>query len=184
MAFQNLRNGSTVYILYKTNEPKLEIGQVLGEPKVRQKFPINGQPYPAPQFMPQQQEQVVDLSVKIGDKVQPIEGLTPSIDIQDCGNGLFVSCSRDAINAEVAAFMHNSEVAISEETIKAHQTIVGNCKQIMVQLNPEIAERQRLEVENRELKGEIKRLSDSQKEMKEMMTTLLEQLGSPVKKNP
>ena len=28
MAFQNLRNGSTVYILYKTNEPKLEIGQV------------------------------------------------------------------------------------------------------------------------------------------------------------
>ena len=182
MAFQNLRNGSTVYILYKTNEPKLEIGQVLGEPKARQKFPINGQPYPVPQFMPQQQEQVVDLSVKIGDKVQPIEGLTPSIDIQDCGNGLFVSCSRDAVNAEVAAFMHNSEVAISEETLKAHQTIVNNCKQIMMQLNPEIAERQRLEVENRELKGEIKRLSESQKEMKDMMATLLEQLGSPVKK--
>ena len=183
MAFQNLRNGSTVYLLYKTNDPKLDIGQVLGEPKIRQKFPINAQPYPTPQYMPQPQEQVLDLSIKIGDKVQPVEGLTPNTDTQDCGNGLLISCSRDAVNAEVAAFMHNSEVAISEETLKAHQTIVNNCKQIMMQLNPEIAERQRLEVENRELKGEIKRLSDSQKEMKEMMATLLEQLGSPVKKN-
>ena len=52
----------------------------------------------------------------------------------------------------------------------------------MMQLNPEIAERQRLEVENRELKGEIKRLSDSQKEMKDMMAILLEQLGNPIKK--
>lgn len=65
--------------------------------------------------MPQQQEQVVDLSIKIGDKVQPIEGLTPSTDIQDCGNGLFVSCNRDAVNAEVAAYMHNSEVAIADD---------------------------------------------------------------------
>lgn len=183
MAFQNLRNGSTVYILYKTNDPKLEIGQVLGEPKIRQKFPLNGgQPYPTPQFMPQQQEQVVDLSIKIGEKVQPVEGLTPNIDIQDCGNGLFVSCSRDAINAEVAAFMHNSEVAISDETISAHRTIVNNCKQIMMQLNPEIADRQRIEQENKELRNQLEGLRKSQREMKDMMTTLLEQLGSPINK--
>lgn len=100
MAFQNLRTGSTVYIFHKDNSPKLEIGQVIAEPKIRQKYPIPtpGQPYVG--FIPQQQEQVVDLSIKIGDKVQPIEGLTPSTDIQDCGNGLFVSCNRDAVNAE------------------------------------------------------------------------------------
>lgn len=82
MAFQNLRTGSTVYIFHKDNSPKLEIGQVIAEPKIRQKYPIPtpGQPYAG--FMPQQQEQVVDLSIKIGDKVQPIEGLTPSTDIQ------------------------------------------------------------------------------------------------------
>lgn len=86
MAFQNLRTGSTVYIFHKDNSPKLEIGQVIAEPKIRQKYPIPtpGQPYAG--FMPQQQEQVVDLSIKIGDKVQPIEGLTPSTDIWEFFN--------------------------------------------------------------------------------------------------
>lgn len=36
MAFQNLRTGSTVYIFHKDNSPKLEIGQVIAEPKIRQ----------------------------------------------------------------------------------------------------------------------------------------------------
>lgn len=95
MAFQNLRTGSTVYIFHKDNSPKLEIGQVIAEPKIRQKYPIPtpGQPYAG--FIPQQQEQVVDLSIKIGDKVQPIEGLTPSTDIQDCGNGSGTGGYRD-----------------------------------------------------------------------------------------
>ena len=35
MAFQNLRTGSTVYIFHKDNSPKLEIGQVIAEPKIR-----------------------------------------------------------------------------------------------------------------------------------------------------
>lgn len=134
-------------------------------------------------FMPQQQEQVIDLSIKIGDKVQSIEGLTPFTDIQDCGNGLFVSCNRDAVNAEVAAYMHNSEVAIADDVINAHRQIIESCKNIMVVLNPEIAERQRLEKENSELKTQLKELYKSQSEMKGMMASLLEQLGSPVKKN-
>lgn len=123
------------------------------------------------------------MSIKIGDKVQPIEGLTPSTDIQDCGNGLFVSCNRDAVNAEVAAYMHNSEVAIADDVINAHRQIIESCKNIMVTLNPEIAERQRLEKENSELKTQLKELYKSQSEMKGMMASLLEQLGSPVKKS-
>lgn len=176
MAFQNLRTGSTIYIFHKDNSPKIEIGQIIADPKIRQKYPIPapGQPYAG--FMAQQQEQVVDLSIKIGDKVQPIEGLNPSIDIQDCGNGLFISCNRDAINAEVAAYMHNSEVAIADEVISTHKQIIENCKSIMVTLNPEIAERQRVEAENKELKQELH-------EMKSMMARLLEQLEGPVSKS-
>lgn len=49
--------------------------------------------------------------------------------------------------------------------------------------NPEIAERQRLEKENSELKIQLKELYKSQSEMKGMMASLLEQLGSPVKKS-
>ena len=162
MAFQYLRSGCTVYFFHNYNSPNLEIGQVIAEPKIRQ---------------------IVDLSIKIGDKVQPIEGLTPSTDIQDCGNGLFVSCNREAVNAEVAAYMHNSEVAIADDVINAHRQIIESCKNIMVVLNPEIAERQRLEKENSELKTQLKELRESQSEMKGMMASLLEQLGSPVKKS-
>lgn len=99
------------------------------------------------------------------------------------GNGLFVSCNRDAVNAEVAAYMHNSEVAIADDVINAHRQIIESCKNIMVVLNPEIAERQRLEKENSELKTQLKELYKSQSEMKDMMASLLEQLGSPVKKS-
>lgn len=170
--------------IIKTLKPnKADRNINIKKPKIRQKYPIPtpGQPYTG--FMPQQQEQVVDLSIKIGDKVQPIEGLTPSTDIQDCGNGLFVSCNRDAVNAEVAAYMHSSEVAIADEVINAHRQIIESCKNIMVTLNPEIAERQRLEKENSELKTQLKELYKSQSEMKGMMASLLEQLGSPVKKS-
>lgn len=96
---------------------------------------------------------------------------------------MFISCNRDAVNAEVAAYMHNSEVAIADEVINAHKQIIESCKNIMVVLNPEIAERQRLEKENSELKMQLKELYKSQSEMKGMMASLLEQLGSPVKKS-
>lgn len=55
MAFQNLRTGSTVYIFHKDNSPKLEIGQVIAEPKIRQKYPIPiptpGQPYESASYL-------------------------------------------------------------------------------------------------------------------------------------
>ena len=177
MAFKDLRPGSTVYFFYKTSSPKLDIGQVMSEPNTRQKYPVpnQGQPF-IPQFPPQSQEQVVDMTVKLPEKVQPVEGLTPTADIQDCGNGLFISCSRDAINAEVLAYKQISDIAISEETLAMHRQISDNCSQILMQLNPEVAERQRIEAENKELKKELS-------EMKSMLNTLLDQLGSPSKPN-
>lgn len=175
MAFQNLRTGSTVYIFYKSSTPKLDVGAVNAEPKFRQKQQDASTTIRYNSYIPQlQQEQVVDLSIKIGEKIMPIEGLCPALDIQDCGNNIFVSCNREAINAEISAFMHNSELAISDETINAHKNIVIECKNMMMKLNPEIAERQRLKEENNEFKKELR-------EMKGMMARLLEQLEGPVK---
>lgn len=177
MAFKDLRPGSTVYFFYKDNSPRLDIGQVTSEPELRQKYPVpnQGQSF-IPQFQPQQQEQVVDMTVRILEKIQPVKGLCPTADIQDCGNGLLVSCSRDAINAEVMAYKQMSDTALSEDTLAIHKQIVKNCSDILTQLNPEVAERQRIEAENKELKKELS-------EMKSMLSTLLDQLGSPGKPN-
>ena len=186
MAFQNLRTGSTVYAFTKSNSPQLEVGQVVSDPELRAKYPNTapapGQVYNAPPFLPPPQEQVVKLSIRFGEKIQPIDGLSPTADIQDCGNGLFISCSREAINAEVVAYKQMSDNAIAPKVIEMHQHISQRCAEILTKLNPEVAERQRLEAENKKLREELKVLRGETSEMKGMLSSLLEQLGSPVKK--
>lgn len=186
MAFQNLRTGSTVYAFTKSNSPQLEVGQVVSDPELRTKYPNTapapGQVYNAPPFLPPPQEQVVKLPIRFGEKIQPIDGLSPTADIQDCGNGLFISCSREAINAEVVAYKQMSDNAIAPKVIEMHQHISQRCADILIKLNPEVAERQRLEAENKKLRDELKVLRGETSEMKGMLSSLLEQLGSPVKK--
>ena len=186
MAFQNLRTGSTVYAFTKSNSPQFEVGQVVSDPELRAKYsntaPAPGQVYNAPPFLPPPQEQVVKLSIRFGEKIQPIDGLSPTADIQDCGNGLFISCSREAINAEVVAYKQMSDNAIAPKVIEMHQHISQRCADILIKLNPEVAERQRLEAENKKLRDELKVLRGETSEMKGMLSSLLEQLGSPVKK--
>lgn len=160
MTFRNLKTGSTLYVFYKNDAPRIEVGVLTSDPEIKQKHPIapqqNGM---IPNFMPQPTEQVVDLFVRIGEKIVPVQGLNPAADIQDCGNKVYVSCSRDAINAEVLSHKQTSDLALSEETLTVHRTISANCEGIMAQLNPEIAERQRMEQENQELRAEIKTIN-------------------------
>lgn len=178
MAFQNLRTGSTVYAFYKDNSPRLEIGQVIADPEFHAKYPqgqqLPGQNYNPVAFMNTQQEQVLKLSIKFGEKIQPFDGLKPTADIQDCGNGLFLSCNREAINAEVIAYKQLSDIALNPDVLATHKTISENCADIIAKINPEVAERQRIEAENKELKKELL-------EMKGMIGRLLEQLEGPSK---
>lgn len=182
MAFQNLRAGSTVYAFTKSASPQFEIGQVVADPEVRTKYPtvqpIPGQGFAAPPpFMPNQQEKVVKLSVKFGEKIQPIDGLSPIADIQDCGNGLFLSCSREAINAEVISYKQLSDSALAPSVLDTHKHISERCAQILSEINPEVAERQRLEQENKKLRDELQAIRTETGDVKQMLTTLLNQLG-------
>lgn len=186
MAFQNLRTGSTVYAFYKSNSPQLEVGQVIADPELRVKYPVGqqvpGQNYNPMNFMGNQpQEQVVKLSIRFGEKIQPIDGLRPTADIQDCGNGLILSCNREAINAEVIAYKQLSDSALAPEVLAAHKAISENCADIIAKLNPEVAERQRLEIENKKLREELLSIKAETSEVKGMLSNLLEQLGGPSK---
>ncbi len=183
MAFQNLRTGSTVYAFYKNNSPQLEIGQIVADPEFRAKYPnpsAPGQVYNLPSYT-QPQEQVVKLSIRIGEKIQPVDGLRPTAEIQDCGNGLIISCSRDAINAEVMAYKQLSDNAIDPNVIATHREISERCSDILLKINPEVAERQRLETENKKLRDELRAIKTETSEVKGMLNTLLEQLGGPTK---
>lgn len=159
MTFRNLKTGSTLYIFHKDNSPKLEVGVLTADPEIKQKTQQNPQQAMFPNYIPQQAEQVVNLTVRIGERIVPVQGLTPSAVIQDCGNNIFVSCSRDAINTEVVSHKQTSDLALDEELLAVHRIISNNCKGIMAQLNPEIAERERIEQENKELRDEIKTIN-------------------------
>lgn len=186
MAFQNLRTGSTVYAFYKGNNPQFEIGQVVTDPEIKAKYPNAaanpGQAYPPPSFLPQPQEQIVRLSIKFGEKIQPIDGLSPMADIQDCGNGLIISCNREAINAEIVAYKQISDSILAPSNLEMHKRISAWCNETLTKINPEVAERQRLEAENKELRNELQGLRTETAEMKTMLSTLLDQLGGPAKK--
>lgn len=182
MAFQNLRTGSTIYAFYKGDNPRVEIGQLMSDPEVYDKYPLNqaGQMSYQQPFMPQPQpqEKAVKLTVRFGEKIQPIERLTPTADIQDCGNGMMLSCSKDAINAEVLAYKQISDNAISENVISMHKVRSKACEDIIASLNPEIQERQRLEDENRRLRDELSSIKAETSDMKSMLGELLAQIGS------
>lgn len=178
MAFQNLKTGNTVYAFTKSNPPTFAVGQVISDAEVHAKYPQPNQvPGYPPAFMPNQ-EQAVKLSIRFGEKIQPIDNLMPTADIQDCGNGLFLSCSREAINAEVLAFKQLSDSAIAPDVIEMHRSNSIACADIITKLNPEIAERQRLEEENRQLRSELQTIKSETSEVKSMVTSLLKQLGA------
>lgn len=182
MAFQNLRTGSTIYAFTKSDSPQFEVGQIIAEPEIHAKYPqpVNpGQVYNPPTFMPPPQEQVVKLTVKFGEKIQPIDRLPLTADIQDCGNGLIISCNREAINAEVLSYKQISDNALAPQVLEAHKRISSKCAEIIMQLNPEIAERQRLEAENKKLREELSVIKSETSEMKGMLSNLLAQLGGP-----
>lgn len=178
MAFQNLRQGSTVYIFYKGPNPKLEIGTITDEPKLRQKPNTQAQPSYNPNIAAMPPEQVLDISIKIGDKILPAEGLTPSYDIQDCGSGIFIACTREAINSTVVAYKQISDAILEPSNLEMHQNISKNCELIIATINPEIAERKKREAEMMEMKRENKELKTEMLEMKGMIRNLLEQLGA------
>ena len=55
------------------------------------------------------------------------------------------------------------------DSIDIHQNIISKCEEVLLQLNPEIAEKQKQEAENKALREEINQLKDM---FKEFMTQL------------
>ena len=149
MSFQNLRAGGALYILYKEQHPRLEIGQVVSVSNPMPKYPMNG----VPNYPMMNQEMVVDVSVKVGDQTFNYQKLPANLDIQDLGNNSVIACTREAILYEVTAFKQASQEALSR--VEYHKDVIAGCDKIVVELNPEIAEREKMAKENKELRQEV-----------------------------
>ena len=127
--FATLRAGSLLYILNKGEEPSLKVGQVLSvtppRPKVNTQFMPN----------PMQMEQVVDITVKVGDDTKTFSGVNTALSIVDTGaNNYVISDDKQAITNEIEAFGTLSQNALN--SVPYHKRVVAACKQMMLELNP------------------------------------------------
>jgi len=129
--FGNLRAGSLIYILNKGEEPSLNIGQVLSVTPPRPKVNTQFMPHPMPM------EQVVDLTVKVGDDTKTFTGVNTNLSIVDTGaNSYVIADDKQAIINEIEAFGTISQNALN--AIGYHKKVIAACKQMMVTLNPSL----------------------------------------------
>lgn len=148
MAFQNLRNNHQIYILHKDAVPTLEIGK------------ITSMTVPVPKYgnTSMYNDLVLDISVDVDGKTTNFQKLPANSEIADFGNSLVVATSKEAMSNEVASMKQRSMDILN--SIEQHQSIISGCDEILQILNPEIAEKQRQELENKALREEINSLKE------------------------
>jgi hypothetical protein len=97
---------------------------------------------------------VVDITVKIGDRIVNYNGLPAHLDIADSysnGENIVISDSREAMNAEILSFKQKSIDAIN--SVDMHKSIINECDVIISNLNPEYAEKKQQQDEMLSLKA-------------------------------
>ena len=159
MAFQNLRNNHQIYILHKDAIPTLEMGK------------ITSISVPVPKYgnTSMYNDLVLDITVDVDGKPTNFQKLPANGEIADFGNNIVVAVSKEAMNSEVSSMKQRSLDILN--SIEQHQSIIQGCDEILQVLNPEIAEKQRQEQENKALREQINSL-------KEMFSEFMNQFKS------
>lgn len=159
--FQSVRPNSQIYIFHRGDSPRMEIGYVVNQPIPRPKYQL-------PAAFGQPQETVVDLVVKTNDQTYNYNNLPAQQDVADSlsnGESLIISDSRDGINAELVNLKQKSlDIANSRDY---HLSMVDKYDKILLELNPELAEKQ-------EQKQEIDVLKTQMSEMSKSIAALME----------
>ena len=148
MAFQNLRNNHQIYILRKDTVPTLEIGKVTNVSLPIPKYGNNSM----------YNDLVIDITADIDGKSFNFQKIPANSEIADFGNNIVIAVSKDAMSNEVSSMKQRSMDILN--SIEQHQSIIQGCDEILQILNPEIAEKQRQEQENKALREEINSLKE------------------------
>ena len=159
MAFQNLRNNHQIYILKKDAVPTLEIGKVT----------IVSAPVPKYGNTSMYNDLIIDITADVDGKITSFQKIPANSEIADFGNNIVIATSKDAMNNEVVSMKQRSLDILN--SVEQHQSIIKGCDEILQMLNPEIAEKQRQEQENKALREEINSL-------KEMFSEFINQFKS------
>lgn len=160
--FQNLRQGTQIYVLHRGDVPKLDIGEVIsvGLPTPMLNYPQTSQ------FMPQKMG--VDVKIKVNEQTLDLQKLPCDNVIADFGNnGIVVATTKEAILSEIESIRSNSQRII--ESVDRHEQIIVSCSKLIEDLNPEIRQQAERNKEMDSLKSEM---SDMKKLIAELLTKI------------
>lgn len=146
--FRDVRKGSTLHILNKSNIPQYFKGIVanVSDPY----YP----PFNPGQFNPMQQ-QYVNITVNVNGENQQYNQLPVNALISNNGN-LIVACTQDAIVNEVKAMQASSREVV--DNVEKHREIVQVCDDILNDLNPQFAQN----------KAQEEKINNMEKELSEL----------------
>jgi hypothetical protein len=168
--FQSVRPNSQIFIFHKGDTPRLEIGYVANQPVPRPKYQL-------PAAFGQPQEMVVDLVVKTNDQTYNYNNLPAQLDVADSmsnGESLIISDSREGLNSEIVNLKQKSiDIANSRDY---HLSLVEKYDTILMELNPELAEKQEQKQEIDTLKNQMVEMSKSIAALMESNKALIEKL--------
>lgn len=124
--FSALNQNSVIYILDKSESPKLKIGEVVGVSSPRANYSTN------------YQGSTVDLKVKIDGSIHEYNQIPSSYSLVTYNNGkITLSETKQALCGEVESMLTNSRQIV--DNIDVYKQNIIDCENILKELNPQFA---------------------------------------------
>ena len=133
--FSGLRQGTALYVLDKSKEPKVMQGYV---ERISTPHPLYPNYNPSVSFGANLQT-AVDITVKLGDDRKEFVGVPSTASIHSYGDYV-LSESKDCMIQEVTAMLENSKSIIAN--VEQHESNISACEKILKELNPIYAKEQ------------------------------------------
>lgn len=161
--FSGLRQGTVLYILDKTGEPKVVNGYV---ENVTAPHPMYKTYNPAVSFGTNMQS-VVDIIVKIDNEKKEFIGIPSNGSIHSYGDYV-ISENKEGMIQEVDAMLQNSKSILAN--VEQHKTNINACENILKQLNPVYAKEQERDDAINNISGRMDRMENVLARLESMLT--------------
>lgn len=162
--FSGLRQNAALYVLDKSEEPKVVMGYV---ERVSAPHPMYQNYNPAVSFGANLQT-AVDITVRIGNDRKEFVGVPSTAIIHSYGDYV-LSESKDSMIQEVTAMLANSKSIIAN--VDQHRSNIAACEKILKELNPVYAKEQERDEAIDNISGRMDRIED-------ILTRLENRLGT------
>lgn len=151
--FSGLPTGTALYVLDKSEEPKVVTGYI---ERVSAPHPMYQKYNPAVSFGANLQT-VVDIVLRIGNERKEFIGIPSTANIHAYGDYI-ISESRDDMIREVTTMMQNSKSII--ENVEQHKSNITACENILKELNPVYAKESARDETIEDMNNRMNRMED------------------------